>query len=115
MKTLLAFDFNDIRLGSNNAETIGNVYGKESGGINILVSIILKNSLTIASIILLALLIFGGITFIINAGNGDSKKAEQSKSAITNSIIGFAIVLFAFIIIQIIEAITGLNILNSNL
>jgi type IV secretion system pilin len=114
MKTLLAFDFKDIRLGSDNAETIGNIYGKDSGGVNVLVSMILKNSITIASVILLALLIFGGITFIINTGNGDSKKAQQGKSAITNSIIGFAIVLFAFVIIQIIEAITGLNILNYN-
>jgi hypothetical protein len=80
-----------------------------------LINLILKNSITIASIIFVALLIFGGITFIINAGNGDSKKADQGKKTITTSIIGFAVVVFAYLIIKIIETITGLNILNSDL
>ncbi len=108
----MAFKLEDIKLG-NTDKTIFNTYGE--GGVSVLVSVILKNSLTLASIILLALLIFGGITFIMNAGNGDSKKAQQGKSAITNAAIGFAIVLLAYTIIQIIEKITGLNILKSTL
>lgn len=111
MKSLLAFNLGDIKLGNDSASTIGTTYSSA----NTLVSIILKNSLTLASVILLGLLIFGGITFIMSAGNGDQKKAQQGKSAITNAAIGFAIVLLAFTIIQIIEAITGLNILNSGL
>ena len=113
MKQLLAFNLKDIRLGNENANTIGTTYG--NNGIGVLVSVILKNSLIIASIIFLALLIFGGISFIMNAGNGDAKKAQQGKSAITNALIGFGIVLFAYSIIRIIEVITGLTILNSNL
>ncbi len=112
MNPVLAFSFSNIKLG-NTDKTIGATYGE--GGVSVLVSLILKNSLTLASIILLGLLIFGGITFIINAGNGDSKKTQQGKSAITNAAIGFAIVLLAYIIIQIIEKITGLNILKSTL
>lgn len=80
-----------------------------------LITLILRNSITFASIILVALLIFGGITFIINAGNGDAKKADQGKKTITASIIGFAIVIFAYLIIKIIETITGLHILNPSL
>lgn len=109
MKPILAaFKLEDIQLGSDGANKLGNTYSST----NVLISIIIKNSLTVASIILLALLIFGGITFIMNAGNGDSKKAQQGKSAITNATIGFAIVLLAYSIIQIIEKITGLEILN---
>ena len=112
MKSVLAFSLDTIKLG-NSDKTIGGTYG--NGGISVLISSILKLSLTVAGIIFLCLLIFGGITFIMNAGKGDQKKAQQGKSAITNALVGFAVVLLAFTIIQIIEVITGLNILKSNL
>ena len=112
MKSVLAFSLDEIKLGNTN-KTIGTTYGE--GGISILISAILKYSLMLASIILLSLLIFGGITFIMSAGKDDPKKASQGKSAITNALIGFAIVLFAFSIIRIIETITGLHILDSTL
>ena len=80
-----------------------------------IINLVLKNSITIAGIIFIALLIFGGITFIISAGSGDSKKAEQGKKTITSSLIGFAIVVFAYLIIKIIQNITGLNILSPDL
>jgi hypothetical protein len=83
--------------------------------VGVLITIILKNSLTIAGVILLGLLIFGGITFIMNAGGGDSKKADQGKQTITSALIGFAVVFSAYFIIQIIQVLTGLNILNSQL
>jgi hypothetical protein len=75
------------------------------------ISLLLKNVFTLAGIILLALLVFGGLTFILGAGSGDAKKAEQAKSAITSSLIGFLVIFASFFIIQIIEVITGLSIL----
>jgi len=80
-----------------------------------LISVILKNSLTLIGIIMLVLLISGGLMFIIGAGNQDSKKSAQAKSLITDAVIGFAVVFLAYFIIQIIQVVTGLNILNSNL
>lgn len=80
-----------------------------------LISILLKNSLTVVGIILLVLLISGGLMFIIGAGNQDSKKSAQSKSMITDALIGFLVVFLAYFIIQIVETITGLHILNPNL
>lgn len=79
------------------------------------INLIIQTSIIAASIILVVLLIFGGITFIINAGNGDAKKADQGKKTITASIIGFAIVIFAYLIIKVIETFTGLPILESTL
>jgi len=111
MKPILAFNLSDIQLGQNTSQTLGGTYSSSS----VLISIILKNSLIVAGIILLGLLIFGGITVIMSAGSGDSKKAGQGKAAVTSALIGFAIVLLAYTIIQIIQVITGLNILNSNL
>ena len=78
-----------------------------------LVSVILKNSLTLIGIIMLVLLISGGLMFIIGAGSQDSKKSAQAKSMITDALIGFAVVFLAYFIIQIIQVITGLQILNN--
>ena len=77
-----------------------------------IINLIIGNSVIIAGIILVGLLIFGGITFIMSAGSGDSKKADQGKKTITVSIIGFIIVVFAYLIIKVIETFTGLSILN---
>jgi hypothetical protein len=80
-----------------------------------LISVILKNSLTVIGLIMLILLISGGLMFIIGAGSQDSKKSAQAKSIITDALIGFAVVFLAYFIIQIVETVTGLNILNPNL
>ena len=79
-----------------------------------LIGPLLKNSLTVVGIIFLALIIFGGIGMIAGAGNNDPKKAEASKKTLTSAIIGFIIVFSSYLIIQIIEVITGLNILSPN-
>jgi len=111
MKQLLAFNLDDIQLGSDGAAKIGSSYSST----NVLISTILRVSISVASILFLGLLIFGGITVIMNAGKGDPKKAGQGKTAITSALIGFAIVILAYTIIQIVESITGLNILKSTL
>jgi TRAP-type C4-dicarboxylate transport system permease small subunit len=110
MNSVLAFKLDYIKLGQNDS-TLGGSYSSTAP----LISMILKTSITIASLIFLGLLIFGGITFIMNAGTGDSKKAGQAQAATTNALIGFAVVLLAYSIIRIVEAITGLSILDSNL
>lgn len=92
-----------------------NTLAKDYSSISPLISSLLKNSLTIASIIFLFLLIFGGILYISSAGSGDEKKSSQAKSALTSALIGFAVVFCAYFIIQIIEVITGVQILNSAL
>ena len=80
-----------------------------------IISPLLKNALTLAGIIFLALILIGGIGMIAGAGNGDQKKAEQSKKTLTSAITGFVIVFTAYLIIQAIETFTGVPILNSNL
>lgn len=80
-----------------------------------LITIIVKNGAVIAGIILLALLIVGGLMFIIGAGSDDPKKVQSAQNIIVSALIGFAVIFLAFIIIQIIQVITGLNILNSDL
>jgi hypothetical protein len=83
--------------------------------LGVLVKVILTNAFTVIGLLLLILLIYGGLMFIIGAGDGDSKKAAQAQSTITDALIGFAVVFLAYFIIQIIQLITGINILNSTL
>lgn len=80
-----------------------------------LISILLKNVYVIAGIMLFVLLIVGGISIISSAGGGDPKKAAQGQKALTSAVIGFLIIFASYWIIQIIEYITGLNILNPGL
>ena len=80
-----------------------------------LISIVLKNVYMIAGVLLLFLLIFGGISIIMSAGGGDAKKAAQGKKAVTGAVIGFLVIFASYWIIQIIEFITGLNILSPNI
>jgi hypothetical protein len=76
-----------------------------------LVAIILKNGLTVAGIILLGLIIFGGISYIMAAGEADQKKLAAATDTLTSAIIGFLVIFASYFIIQIIQVITGLKIL----
>ena len=108
MKNLLAVEIGEFLKDAEGKTTIMNKHST----ISPLISSLLKNSLIIAGIVLLGLVLFGGFGMIASAGSGDSKKAEQSKKTITSAVIGFLIVFSAYFIIQIIQTITGLNILN---
>lgn len=88
-------------------------FGKTGGGLGSLVSIILSNALIIAGVILLILLILGGFSIIMGAGQSDPQRVEQGKKAATAAIIGFIIIFAAYWIIQIVELVTGIQILNN--
>lgn len=75
-----------------------------------LISAILPNVYVIASLILFFLLFLGGFGFLINAGKDPEEMNKASKS-ITIAILGFLIIFASYWIIQIIEILTGINIL----
>jgi len=76
-----------------------------------LVTLIVKNGLTIAGIILIVLIVAGGFMMIASAGSGDQKQAATAKTMITDALIGFLVIFLSYFIIQIVEVITGLSIL----
>ena len=89
---------------------IGNQFGSPFGptyGIGDLVSTVVSFGITIASVLLLFLLIGGGVSIIASAGNNDPRAAAQGKQAVTWAIVGFMIVFTAFFVIRLIEVITG--------
>lgn len=89
--------------------------GQGDFGVAKLVSIILSNAVVIAGIIMLFLMIGGGIGIIAGAGQGNPEAAARGRQAVTAAVIGFIIIFASFWIIQIIETLTGLNILNPGL
>lgn len=76
-----------------------------------LISVILFNVYVVTGVILLFLLVFGGIQIIASAGSGNPEGAQKGKGAVTTAVIGFLIIFTSYWIIQIIEVITGIDIL----
>lgn len=108
-----------FKLGGQSCVYKGSTLVCESRGINSVgafqslgafVSAILPSIFVISGIILLVLIIFGGLTMILNAGSGDAKKIEQGQQALTSALIGMALIFVAWWIIKIIEYLTGVSI-----
>lgn len=97
---------------------IGSTFNSPIGqtvGLGDLVSIIVSNAIIIAGVIMIFLLIFGGISIIMGAGQDNPEAAARGKQAATSAVIGFIIIFAAYWIIQIIEFMTGLQILSPSL
>lgn len=76
-----------------------------------LIGIIIWNIYIFSGFILFLYLIAGGFMLVTSAGN--TEKAKNGSQAITNAIIGFVIIFTSFWIVQVIEFLTGINILNN--
>lgn len=77
-----------------------------------LLTIVIQIAIVVAGVILLFLVIGGGLKMIQGAGNSDPKATAASHNAITYAIAGFILILFAFLIVRIIETIVGNNFLT---
>ncbi|MCX6726116.1 MAG: hypothetical protein NT052_02265 [Candidatus Shapirobacteria bacterium] len=84
------------------------------GTVGNIISTLLQNIYVLAGIILFVLLIVGGLSFIMGAGEENPEKAKKGKQAITAALTGFVIIFCSYWIIRIIEIITGMNIFNPN-
>ncbi len=77
-----------------------------------LISTLLPNLYILAGLILFVFLLFGGFGIIMGAQGGNPDQVGKGKNAITTALIGFGLVFASYWIIQIIQWITGINILN---
>ncbi len=62
----------------------------------------------VASLILLFVLIFGGYSYMMSQGNPEKIKSAQGM--ITSALIGFALLVFSYLIIKLITTIFGINV-----
>lgn len=72
--------------------------------------VIVSNVFVIAGVITLFMMVFGGFQIITSAGN--PKQAEKGKGALTGAVVGLLLIFASFWIIQLIETLTGIQILN---
>lgn len=108
---MLAAAVNDIQI----SKYFDSPWGKPGFGLGELVSVMLSNAVVIAGIIMFVLMVAGGVGVIAGAGRDDPQAAANGKKLLTGAIIGFIIVFAAYWIIEILEVLTGVNILNSAL
>lgn len=64
--------------------------------------------LSVAAIVLFVILLVGGFRWLTSGG--DPKAVEAARGTISSAIAGLVILLLAFIILQVIEAITGVDV-----
>lgn len=72
-----------------------------------LINTLMKFLIPLAGIILLLVLIWGGYDFMMSGGNPEKVKSAQAK--ITTGIIGFVLLVLAYLIVRIISFIFGLQ------
>lgn len=80
---------------------------KEINTLGDLINRLLSFFIPLAGIILLLVLIWGGYDFLMSGGEANKIKSAQAK--ITTGLIGFFILVFAYLLVKIISYIFGIN------
>lgn len=74
------------------------------------VRVIVSNVFVIAGVVSLFAMVLAGFQIISSAGN--PKQAEKGKAALTGAVMGLILVFASFWIVQLIEVLTGIQILT---
>ena len=82
----------------------------EYTGAGSLINNILPNIYIAGGVVIFFMILVGGFTIIANAGNAD--KIKDGTKTITSAIIGLLVLFSSYWIIQIIQVVTGVNILS---
>lgn len=94
---------------------IRDVFSSPFQDVGSVVSGLLPNIYLFAGIVFFILIFVGGFSIISSAGKGMKEGVAKGQKALTAGLIGFILVIGSYWIIQIIEIITGLDILAPNL
>jgi hypothetical protein len=89
----------------NDTQTVAEVYKSPA----VLVNLIVSNLFLVAGIIFFGLLMLAGFKYI----SGGTKGTEEAKKILETALLGFLIMFAAFWIVQIIQKLTGANIIFS--
>ena len=80
------------------------------GGIGQLVSVLLSNIYVLAGIAFLFMLVISGLMYVFGAGSEDPKKIQSAQQTMFWTLVGLAVIIASYWIIQVIEALTGVTI-----
>lgn len=89
--------------GLGTGQSVADVYSTPA----VLVNVIVNNLFVLAGIILFVMLFYSGFKFIQQGAKGK----DEAKQIITTALVGMVVMFVAFWIVQIIEIMTGTNIL----
>ncbi|MDP2874507.1 MAG: hypothetical protein Q8N84_04425 [bacterium] len=84
--------------------------GDSAGGFSKLLNNVISMIVALASIALFAFLLMGGFQFI--TAGGDKAQIDGAKKTITNAVIGIIIMSVAFLLVKILGAVLGYDILR---
>jgi len=104
MKNFLAQQINVGGQGISGPLVVG---GKTDFKLADIVSEIVKFLIPLGGVILLFVMIWGGYDFMMSRGNPEKMKSAQAK--ITTGIIGFVLLVFAYVIAKLIATIFGVG------
>jgi hypothetical protein len=85
------------------------VFNDSNTLVPVLAARILLYAIPLAGLIFFVMLLVAGFNFLTSAG--DTAKIDSAKKGLTNGGIGLALVIVAYFLTQIIQAVFGLNIL----
>ena len=74
---------------------------------------VVRSVISISGVALFIVLLISGFNFLFSGG--DQKKLEQARGAMTNAIIGLVVIVIAYLIIQTISKITGVDVTQFNI
>ncbi len=69
---------------------------------------VISVALALAGIVLFVMFLVGGFRYITSGG--DPKATEAARGTLTHAVLGLVVVLLAFLILQLIKTITGVDI-----
>ena len=106
MKLLAQINFDKVHVPAS-----GGLIGEANGG-DLKIGTIVGNIFTTyifyaAGIALLVYLIIGGFQFMFS--RGDPKATQAAQARVTNAVIGFVIIFLAYIIVQLVAQLFGLE------
>ena len=78
------------------------------GSLTSLFTNILQAIAVFAGIVFFIMMLVGGFSFLFSGG--DQKKLEKAKGTLTNAIIGLIILIGGYLILRLIEIITGISV-----
>ncbi len=96
---------NTLCPGPNCNEAVGDVATIK--GLEAVFENVISVALAFAGIVLFVMFLMGGFRYL--TAGGDAKAVEAAKGTLTHAILGLVVLILAWIIIQFIEVLTGVN------
>jgi hypothetical protein len=100
----ISFDIGSVFFGSDS-------FPKAPSEVGNLVTGILATLVSFAGAVFIILIVIGGFYMITGAGSGNQQKIGRGRTLVTAAAAGFLVIIGAYLIVMIIEIMTGIAIL----